>query len=188
MPCRASAEIATSGKNPGGRAGGREKDKQATFTGDVHVLQATPRCVASCSPLQGERDAQRQGGEPGPGGDKQIRRIEPKQRVVVQKESKAAGMQAIFNMRGEHPSRSPATSWSRARGHPAGPAAVVDLTTGVSKMDQAGWRIVSIRSRNTPPDARNAPERNDASLDGGLPPRGVPPADQVGARPARRTA
>ena len=81
----------------------REKDKMATFSGDVHVLQGDTemRCkslVVFYEEESGPRPVK--AAEPGPGGDQQIRRIEAKGNVVVvQKDQNAAGDAATFNMR-----------------------------------------------------------------------------------------
>ena len=64
----------------------REKDKKATFSGDVHVVKATPKCAASrssCFTRRSPAARSVKAAEAGPGGDKQIRRIEAKGGVVV---------------------------------------------------------------------------------------------------------
>src|SRR5947208_11779165 len=81
----------------------REKDKMATFTGEVYVLQGDTemRCkvlVVSYESETGTRTAN--AAAPGPGGDRQIRLIEAKgDVVVVQKDQNATGDAATFNMR-----------------------------------------------------------------------------------------
>ncbi len=81
----------------------REKDKMATFTGDVHVLQGDTEMHCKVLVVFYEEET---GGravkaaDPGPGGDRQISRIEAKgDVVVVQKDQNATGDRATFNMR-----------------------------------------------------------------------------------------
>src|SRR5262249_55352124 len=84
----------------------REKDKMATFTGDVYVLQGHTQknCKQVVVFYEEETAAQNvktvKAADPGPGGDRQIRRIEAKGNVVVvQKDQNATGDAATFNMR-----------------------------------------------------------------------------------------
>src|SRR6266705_2924329 len=73
----------------------REKDKLATFSGDVYVLQGDTemRCKLLTVSYEEETGAQAvKAADAGPGGQRQIRRIEAKGGVVVvQKDQKAAG-------------------------------------------------------------------------------------------------
>jgi lipopolysaccharide export system protein LptA len=81
----------------------RGKDKVATFTGDVYVLQGDTemRCkqlVVFYEEETGTRTAD--AAAPGPGGDRQIRLIEAKgDVVVVQNDRRATGDAGTFNMR-----------------------------------------------------------------------------------------
>src|SRR6476620_8795101 len=66
----------------------REKDKMATFTGDVYVLQGDTemRCkqlVVFYEEETGTSPRPVKAADPGPGGDRPIRRIEAKGNVVV---------------------------------------------------------------------------------------------------------
>ena len=127
----------------------REKDKMATFTGDVYVLQgdtemrcktlvvfyeeeATPQPSQQASAARPVKAA-----EPGPGGDRQIRRIEAKGNVVVvQKDQNAAGDAATFNMRENTVTLVGNVVVTRGADVLRGQRLVVDLTSGVSRMDQ----------------------------------------------------
>jgi lipopolysaccharide export system protein LptA len=144
----------------------REKDKQATFTGDVHVLQGDTemRCRLLTVFYEEEEVGTRKvkAAEPGPGGDKQIKRIEAKGSVVVvQKDQNAAGDAAIFNMRENTVTLTGNVVVTRGADILRGQRLVVDLTTGVSKMDQGRVEgLFQSGPRNTPPpDPRNAPEK-----------------------------
>lgn len=142
----------------------REKDKQATFTGDVHVLQGDTemRCKLLTVFYEEETGTRNvKAAEPGPGGDKQIKRIEAKGSVVVvQKDQNAAGDAAIFNMRENTVTLIGNVVVTRGADILRGQRLVVDLTTGVSKMDQGRVEgLFQSGPRNTPSDPRNAPEK-----------------------------
>jgi len=121
----------------------REKDKQATFTGDVHVVNGDTelRCRSlvvfydddsSSSSAKNMKAA-----DPGPSGEKSIKRIEAKGGVtVVQKDQNAAGDTAIFNMRENIVTLTGNVVVTRGQDVLRGQRLVVDLTNGVSKMDQ----------------------------------------------------
>jgi lipopolysaccharide export system protein LptA len=137
----------------------REKDKMATFTGDVYVLQGDTemRCkvlVVSYEAATGTRMAN--AAAEGPGGDRQVRQIEAKGDVVViQKDQNATGDAATFNMRENTVTLVGNVVVTRGSNVLRGQRLVVDLTSGVSKMD--GGRIDGIfqSGRRNPPDPRN---------------------------------
>jgi len=118
----------------------REKDKMATFTGDVHVVQGDTEMrskvlIVFYEEESGPRPVK--AADPGPGGDKQIRRIEAKGSVVVtQKDQTATGDTANFNMRENTVILSGNVVVTRGADILRGQRLVVDLTSGVSKMDQ----------------------------------------------------
>jgi lipopolysaccharide export system protein LptA len=143
----------------------REKDNMAIFTGDVYVLQGDTemRCnmlVVSYEKETGTRTAN--AAEPGPGGDRQIHRIEAKGNVVVvQKDQNATGDAATFNMRENTVTLVGNVIVTRGTNVLRSQRLVVDLTSGVSKMD--GGRIDGIfqSAPRTSPDPRNAPEKGN---------------------------
>jgi lipopolysaccharide export system protein LptA len=118
----------------------REKDKTATFTGDVQVFQGDTEM--RCKLLTVFYDEENGGrslkaAEPGPGGQRQIRRIEAKGGViVVQKDQYASGDSASFNMRENAVTLVGNVVVTRGQDVLRGQRLVVDLTSGVSKMDQ----------------------------------------------------
>jgi len=126
----------------------REKDKMATFTGDVHVLQGDTemRCKTlivfyeeETAPQPSKQASARpmKAAEPGPSGDRQIRLIEAKGNVVVvQKDQNAAGDAATFNMRQNTVTLVGNVVVTRGADVLRGQRLVVDLTNGVSTMDQ----------------------------------------------------
>src|SRR6476469_4196703 len=140
----------------------REKDKMATFTGDVHVLQGDTEMhckvlVVFYEEETGERTVK--AADPGPGGDRQIHRIEAKGNVVVvQKDQNATGHAATFNMRENTVTLVGDVIVTRGTNVLRSQRLVVDHTSVVSKMD--GGRIDGIfqSAPRTSPDPRNAPE------------------------------
>jgi lipopolysaccharide export system protein LptA len=118
----------------------------ATFTGDVYVLQGDTemRCKVLVVSYETEtvmRTAN--AAAPGPGGDRQVRLIEAKgDVVVVQKDQNATGDAATFNMRENTVALVGNVVVTRGSNVLRGQRLVVDLTSGVSKMD--GGRIDGI--------------------------------------------
>jgi lipopolysaccharide export system protein LptA len=75
--------------------------------------------------------------EPGPGGQRQIRRIEAKGGVtVIQKDQNATGDTAIFNMRENTVTLTGNVIVTHGQDVLRGQRLVVDLTSGVTKIDQ----------------------------------------------------
>jgi lipopolysaccharide export system protein LptA len=118
----------------------REKDKQATFTGDVHVFNGDTEL--RCKSLVVFYDEETGGGknmkaaDPGPSGERSIKRIEAKGNVLVtQKDQNATGDAAIFNMKENIVTLIGNVVVTRAQDILRGPRLTVDLTNGVSKMD-----------------------------------------------------
>jgi lipopolysaccharide export system protein LptA len=118
----------------------REKDKVATFTGDVHVMNGDTelRCKALTVFYDEDTSGRNmKAADPGPGGERSIKRIEAKGGVTVtQKEQNAAGDAAIFNMRENTVTLTGNVVVTKGADILRGQRLVVDLTNGVSKMDQ----------------------------------------------------
>jgi lipopolysaccharide export system protein LptA len=141
----------------------REKDKKATFSGDVHVIQGDTemRCMLLTVFYEEETSGRAvKAADPGPGGDKQIRRIEAKGSVVVvQKDQNATGDAATFNMRENTVTLVGNVVVTRGDDVLRGQRLVVDLTNGVSKMDQGRVEGLFKSGPRTPPDPRTPPEK-----------------------------
>lgn len=118
----------------------REKDKVATFSGDVHVINGDTELRCKLLTVFYDDDSRGRGmtaAEPGPGGNRQIRRIEARGGVVVvQKDQNAAGDSATFNMRENTIMLVGNVVVARGADILRGQRLMVDLTNGVSKMDQ----------------------------------------------------
>ncbi len=132
----------------------RDKDKVATFTGNVKVVQGDT--TMHCKVLvvfyekkdegQGAPAAQAQANakpgapmpaaSPGPGGSSQINRLEAKGNVVVtQKDQTATGDTGLFDMKSNTVTMTGNVLVSQGQNVLRGERLVVDLTTGVSRVD-----------------------------------------------------
>jgi lipopolysaccharide export system protein LptA len=121
----------------------RDKDRIATFSGDVHVVNGDTELRCKSLVVFYDEDAGSRGmkaADPGPGGAQQIRRIEAKGGVlVVQKDQNATGDSAVFNMRENTVMLTGNVIVTRGQDVLRGQRLVVNLSSGVSKMD--GGRV-----------------------------------------------
>jgi lipopolysaccharide export system protein LptA len=122
----------------------RDKQKQATFSGDVRVKQGDTGLRCKSLVVFYEQDAEGadqsktlQAASPGPGGEQRIKRLEARGAVIVtQKEQTATGDLGIFDMK---------SNTVTLTGNPVvmtqgqnvlrGEKLVVDLTSGVSRVE-----------------------------------------------------
>jgi lipopolysaccharide export system protein LptA len=138
----------------------REKDKLATFTGDVHLINGDTemRCRSLVvfyddDPKDPKAAQNLKAAEPGPSGERQIKRIEAKGGVtVVQKDQTAVGENATFNMRENTVMLIGNVIVTRGADVLRGQRLVVDLTSGVSKMD--GGRVDVLIDTRKPPEKK----------------------------------
>jgi lipopolysaccharide export system protein LptA len=127
----------------------RDKDKKATFLGNVKVVQGDTTLL--CAKLDVFYDQENTPGnaraaEPGPGGQQQIRRLEAKGGVTVtQKDQTAKGETGIFDMRSNTVTLLGNVIMTQGPNVITGKRLSVDLTTGVSRVesDTAGEGGVS---------------------------------------------
>jgi lipopolysaccharide export system protein LptA len=151
----------------------RDKDKVATFSGDVHVTQGDTvmRCKILVVFYEGEAA---KGGAPttsqnGAQGQPQIRRMEAKGGVIVtQKDQIATGDRGDYDMRTNTVTLIGNVVVTRGQDVMRGQRLVVDLTNGVSKVDSGGGRVELL--------VDSKPPRQD-------PNKSTPPAEP--ARPIR---
>lgn len=122
----------------------RDKQKEATFSGDVRVKQGDTglRCKSLVVFYEqggesSEKSKSLQAATPGPGGEQRIKRLEARGGVVVtQKDQTATGDLGIFDMK---------TNTVTLTGNPVvmtqgqnvlrGEKLVVDLTSGISRVE-----------------------------------------------------
>ena len=117
----------------------RDKDKIATFHGNVQVVQGdtTLRCrTLSVFYDQGETANTLTAAKPGPGGQQRIRRLEAKGNVVVtQKDQTATGENGVFDMASNTVTLIGNVVVTQGQNVVKGDRLVVDLATGVSHVE-----------------------------------------------------
>jgi lipopolysaccharide export system protein LptA len=129
----------------------RDKDKVATFSGNVHVTQGDTEMRSKVlvvyyvdqnkpGPAPATTMKAAQPGAPAGSGDQQIRRIEASGEVLVtQKDQKAAGDTGIFDMQSNTVTLNGNVVVTHGKDVVKGQRLVVDLGTGVSRID--GGRV-----------------------------------------------
>jgi lipopolysaccharide export system protein LptA len=140
----------------------RDKQKEATFSGDVHVTQGDTdmRCKSLVvfyegGPLGGADSSKSSSNsnsnsnnnkpdvsktmttdKPGPGGEQRIKRLEARGGVVVtQKEQTATGDLGIFDMKTNTVTLTGNVTMTQGQNVLRGDRLVVDLTSGVSRVE-----------------------------------------------------
>ena len=138
----------------------RDKSKMATFKGDVQVTQGETevRCNELVVYYDDEKDktgAKRTTPTAERGGQQQIRRMEARGSVIVtQKDQRAVGDRAEFDMRSNTVTLIGNVVITNAENVVRGSRMVVDLTTGVAKMGEVGsGRVEGIFNSKGPPKA-----------------------------------
>lgn len=125
----------------------RDKDKVATFSGNVHVIQGDTdmRCRTLVVFYEEDAKASGKGGtmkaaQPGPGGSSQIKRLEANGGVVVtQNDQTATGDKGVFEMRTNTVTLAGNVIISQGKNILRGERLIVDMTTGVSRVE--GGRV-----------------------------------------------
>lgn len=120
-----------------------DKDKVATFSGDVHVTQGdTDMHCKSLVVFYEQNDAgagkskTMPAASPGPGGQQRIKRLEARGDVIVtQKEQTATGETGVFDMKTNTVTLSGKVVMTQGKNVLRGERLVVDLTTGVSRVE-----------------------------------------------------
>ena len=121
----------------------RDKDKKATFSGDVRVKQGdtTMRCKSLLVLYEqedepGAKGKAMQAASPGPGGQQKIKRLEAHGGVIVtQKDQTATGDSGIFEMKSNTVTLDGNVVMTQGQNVLRGERLVVDLTTGVSRVE-----------------------------------------------------
>ncbi len=138
----------------------RDKDKVATFSGNVKVVQGdtTMRCKSLVVFYDGQGNAaDMKAASPGPGGQQQISRLEAKGGVsVTQKDQTATGETGLFDMRSNTVTLTGNVVVSQGSNIMRGSRLVVDLATGVSKVD-GGKEPVRMMMNPQQPQSQGAP-------------------------------
>ena len=121
----------------------RDKDKMATFSGDVRVKQGDTgmRCKSLIVFYDQDADDDKggksmQSATPGPGGQQKIKRLEARGGVVVtQKQQTATGDLGIFDMKSNTVTLTGNVMMTQGKNVLRGDRLVVDLTSGVSRVE-----------------------------------------------------
>ena len=139
----------------------RDKKKEATFTGDVKVVQGDTTMKSKILVVFYDNDAppagpaapaaaRRQGGAkapiqsatPGPGGSSSIRRLEAKGNVVVtQKDQVVTGETAVFDTKTNLITMLGGVVLTQCKNVLRGDRLLVDMTTGVSRVESDSGRV-----------------------------------------------
>ena len=166
----------------------RDKDKIATFTGNVKVVQGDTTMHCKVLVVFYEKKEEAQGPQaqangkpgapmpaaaPGPGGSSQINRLEAKGNVVVtQKDQTATGDNGVFEMKTNTVTMTGNVLVSQGQNVVRGERLVVDLTTGVSRVDSGGGMVHMLLNNagpqpNTPPGAPSSSTQQGAAQPNG---------------------
>ena len=122
----------------------RDKQRIATFSGNVNVVQGDT--TMRCKVLVVHYDSDQASGgmkaaSPGPGGSQQITRLEAKGNVIVtQAEQTATGDHGNFDMKANTITLTGNVVVSQGKNVLRGERLVVDMTTGVSRVDAGASR------------------------------------------------
>jgi lipopolysaccharide export system protein LptA len=135
----------------------RDKKKEATFAGNVKVVQGDTtmtsktlvvfydQTAAAAPPpasTKGAKSAPIQSATPGPGGSSSIRRLEAKGSVVVtQKDQIVTGEIAIFDTKANQVTMQGGVVLTQGQNILRGDRLVVDMTTGVSRVESDSGRV-----------------------------------------------
>jgi lipopolysaccharide export system protein LptA len=126
----------------------RDKEKFATFSGDVHVVQGdtdmrSKTLVVYYEDASKDSKDNLKAAQPGPAGSNQIRRMEARGNVVVtQKDQIATGDRGDFDMRTNTVVLSGKVVVTKGQDVMRGERLIVNLTDGVSRME--GGRVEGI--------------------------------------------
>ena len=131
----------------------RDKEKKATFKGNVHVTQGETDLRCNVLVVFYEADAKKGPAAPaadGKRGSEQIRFMEAQGNVIVtQKDQIATGDRADFDMKSNTVTLIGNVVVTRGQDVLRGQRMVVDLTTGVTKVESGGGRVEGLfRSSN----------------------------------------
>jgi lipopolysaccharide export system protein LptA len=130
----------------------RDKKKEATFTGDVKVVQGDTTMKskilvvfydkAGSAPPRGSAKPPIPSATPGPGGSSSIRRLEAKGGVVVtQKDQVVTGQTAIFDTNTNLITMQGSVVLTQCTNVLRGDRLVVDMTTGVSRVESDTGKV-----------------------------------------------
>jgi lipopolysaccharide export system protein LptA len=145
----------------------RDKKKEATFAGNVKVVQgdttmtsktlvvfyessSTP-AVATAAGSKSGKSAPIQSATPGPGGASSIKRLEARGSVVVtQKDQVVTGETAVFDTKSNLVTMLGGVVLTQGKNVLRGDRLMVDLTTGVSRVESDSGRVQGLFQSSGP--------------------------------------
>ncbi len=155
----------------------RDKDQVATFSGDVKVTQGDTglRCKSlvvyydqnqTAAPANAPKPAAMKAADPGPNGSQKIKRLEAKGGVVVtQKDQTATGDSGVFDMQTNTVTLLGNVVMSQGQNVLRGERLVVDLTSGVSRVESGKsgqGRVQGLFQPGSAPGALGTPGKPEA--------------------------
>jgi lipopolysaccharide export system protein LptA len=158
----------------------RDKEKIATFSGDVHVKQGdTDMRCKSLVVFYEQDDAKTAGaGKPmqqanaGPGGNQKIKKLEARGGVIVtQKEQTATGELGIFDMPSNTVTLTGNVIMTQGKNVLRGDKLIVDLTSGVSRVESAKNGHGRVQGLFLPSSGGGMPDKKPGGAANAPPPR-----------------
>jgi lipopolysaccharide export system protein LptA len=144
----------------------RDKKKEATFSGDVKVVQGDttmtskvlvvfydqdPAPATPAKSAKSQAKAPLPAAAPGPGGSSSIRRLEATGNVVVtQKDQVVTGDSAVFDTKTNLVTMLGSVVLTQGRNVVRGDRLLVDMTTGVSRVESDSGRVQGLFQSSTP--------------------------------------
>ena len=129
----------------------RDKDKAATFSGNVKVVQGDTTMRSKILVVFYDNDkapgakSAMKSATPGPGGSSSIRRLEARGGVTVtQKDQTVTGDRGIFDMRANTVTMEGGVLLTKDKNVLRGDRLVVDMTTGVSRVESGSGRVQGV--------------------------------------------
>ena len=163
----------------------RDKKKEATFTGDVKVVQGDTTMKSktlvvfydgssSTAPAPGAKGAAPKApikaATPGPGGSSSIRRLEARGGVIVtQKDQVVTGDTAVFDTQSNQISMRGTVVLTQCKNVLRGDRLFVDMTTGVSRVESDSGRVQGLFIQGQ--GCGNSPLAGPAALPGASKPK-----------------
>lgn len=161
----------------------RDKKKEATFAGNVKVVQGDTTMTsktlvvfyesgggaaqAAPQPAKGAKAASMQSATPGPGGSSSIKRLEARGNVVVtQKDQVVTGETAIFDTKTNLITMLGGVVLTQCKNVLRGDRLMVDMTTGVSRVESDGGRVQALLPQGGADDCGPAKSGGGSPLPG----------------------
>ncbi|TFV37090.1 LPS ABC transporter substrate-binding protein LptA [Bradyrhizobium frederickii] len=174
----------------------RDKKKEATFAGNVKVIQGDTTMTSKTlvvfyesggdkpatpqpAPAKGAKSAPMQSAQPGPGGSSSIKRLEARGNVVVtQKDQVVTGDTAVFDTKTNLITMlggSGQVVLTQCKNVLRGDRLMVDMTTGVSRVESDNGRVQALLPQGGGSDCGQGSQGGKA---GGAPPLQLPGASK----------